>query len=124
MAGGSVSKKKRAGRHPVSPEYIRNIRVNVYLNRGEWERLKALADSPLDDVNKLALPDYLRRAGLNNLPVKVPGLNRVYWQELSKVAANLNQIAYRLNVGDDPGMVATRNVLRELREKLVGARFE
>ena len=40
---------------------------------------------------------WVRRAALGNVPAPVPELNSLAWIAMSRVAANLNQLAARFN---------------------------
>ena len=64
---------------------------------------------------------YIRDAVLKDLPPSVPELNREAWLELSKAAANLNQIAHHLNTGGDPDFAAASAALADFRCRLIGA---
>lgn len=77
------------------------------------------------------MSSFLREAGLSSTvqPVTVlPTVNRDQWRELSKVAANLNQLAHHCNLGmDDPRtdkalalMETMQGQLAEVRSSLLG----
>lgn len=67
---------------------------------------------------------WLRIGALQNLPPTVPEINREAWAELSRAAANLNQIAKRLNAAHPAGDVQLveylMTELAQFRSKLVG----
>lgn len=54
-------------------------------------------------------------------PPQVPELNQGAWIELAKPAANLNQIALKLNVGELPEIAEIREQLSAFRAALIGA---
>ncbi|MBJ3115112.1 MobC family plasmid mobilization relaxosome protein [Salmonella enterica subsp. enterica serovar Typhimurium] len=47
--------------------------------------------------------EYLRAAALHRLPPTIPAANREQWAELARTAANLNQIARKINGGQWSG---------------------
>ncbi|MBJ2901571.1 plasmid mobilization relaxosome protein MobC [Salmonella enterica subsp. enterica serovar Derby] len=64
------------------------------LNDAELARL----DSQRDAV-QMQRGEYLRAAALHRLPPTIPAANREQWAELARTAANLNQIARKVNAG-------------------------
>lgn len=65
---------------------------------------------------------YLRDTWLD-APVAppIPSINQLAWQELARAAANLNQIAYHLHIGDTPDLPHLRADLAAFRCALIGA---
>lgn len=63
---------------------------------------------------------YLRAAALHRPPPTVPEVNREQWAELARTAANLNQIAHRLNAGDALPLAEVRAALEAFRRSLIG----
>ena len=123
--------KRGPDRLPVKLK--RRHQFGVYFNDAELADLLYIVSPDYvlpDDFNgKLKLElgvrrkvgRYLRNAALNRLPVVVPEINREAWLELSKAAANLNQIAHHLNTGGDPDFAAASAALADFRCRLIGA---
>ncbi|RYE63621.1 MAG: plasmid mobilization relaxosome protein MobC, partial [Oxalobacteraceae bacterium] len=70
--------------------------------------------------------EYLRAAALHRLPPTIPALNREAWAGLSRSAANLNQIAHRLNLAEHndkspmPAIGEIAQALGDFRRRLIG----
>jgi hypothetical protein len=106
------NRKRRYGPAPLDPEEKRTHTVSVRLNPAELEQL----DKAREPVN-LQRGEYLRCAALDQLPPTIPEINRKAWLELSKSAANLNQIAKKLNEGDQ---VEAEEIAKELKSFRMG----
>lgn len=94
--------------------------VNVRLNDDE---LKAI-DSYRKETN-LSRSAYMRETAIGNPPRVIPSINRNQWLELSRLASNLNQLAYEAHLGrfhsETEGIIKdTRQILRDVRNLLVG----
>lgn len=70
--------------------------------------------------------EYLRAAGLHQrLPASIPEINREAWASLSRSAANLNQIARKINLAYPEGVPSledVRETLADFRLRLIGAK--
>lgn len=77
------------------------------------------------------LSTYLRDSALSSTvqtSIKIPAINAEQWRELSKVTANLNQLAHRCHIGQEhPGsrqaqatLDALTQTLAEVRTALLG----
>jgi len=67
--------------------------------------------------------EWLRCAALDKLPPVVPEPNIKKWQELGKVAGNLNQIAHKLNKKsgiDESEFNYIHHIINEFRAALIG----
>ena len=60
-------------------------------------------------------------AALDRLPPMIPAVNQQAWVALSRSASNLNQIAKKLNEGDQADFEEVREVLAAFRAALIGA---
>jgi len=67
---------------------------------------------------------YMRHVLLGKPPKQVPEVNRQAYAETARWASILNQIARKLNMGEDVDMVKTRQALKAFRQKLLGITFE
>lgn len=97
----------------------RNHRFSVYLNDIEAEVAKQKAKQFKMQVTALMRHLVLAQP----LPASVPPLNQAAWVELSKSAANLNQLAHQGNL---TGMVSIKEAeaeLIEFRRALVNAKI-
>jgi len=98
-------------------EQRRRHTVSTRFNPAELKELDRLSTSV-----GLRRGEYLRLAAFQALPPTIPELNKEAWQELSKAASNLNQIAYQLNkkgVEVDVDIEEVRNILAYFRQILI-----
>jgi len=91
--------------------------VSTRLNDEELEELKRRKGNIPYGV-------YLRQVALGRPPKQVPEVNRQAYSETARWASILNQIARKLNMGEDVDMVKTRQALNIFRQKLLGVTFE
>lgn len=111
-----TDKSRTHGPRPLDAKDKRTHTVSVRLNAAELERLDALR-AP----RKLQRGAYMRAAFLESLPPFVPELNQNAWLELSKSAANLNQIAKVLNHGKPVSMGFILDAVNKFRFNLIKA---
>jgi len=111
------SRRRRRGPVPLDAIDRRGHTVSVRLNDSELARL----DSQRDAV-QMQRGEYLRAAALHRLPPTIPAVNREAWASLARSAANLNQIARRMNAGDALPLNEVRVMLDAFRRDLTGAR--
>lgn len=117
--GIDESKRRRRGPAPLDAADKRVHVVSVRLNAVELARLDSLRDAV-----RMQRGEYLRAAALDRLPPAVPAVNREAWVALARSAANLNQIAHRLNAGDMLPLDEVRKKLEAFRRDLIGIQFE
>jgi len=67
---------------------------------------------------------YVRQVLLGKPPKQVPEVNRQAYAETARWASALNQIARKLNMGEDVDITEIRRVLNAFRQKLLGITFE
>ena len=94
--------------------------VNIRLSDDE---LKAI-DSYRKET-KLSRSTYMRETAIGNPPRVIPSVNRNQWVELSRLASNLNQLAYEAHLGrfhsETEGVIKdTLQILRDVRNLIVG----
>lgn len=106
---------RRGGGKSLPPEQLRTHCVSVRLSPAELEQLDARRGS-------MQRGEWLRVAALDVLPPVIPELNREAWIELARSAANLNQVAFRLNSGEMPELDQVRAELIAFRAALLKAR--
>ncbi|MGQ7019987.1 plasmid mobilization protein [Vibrio cholerae] len=111
-----ADKSRTHGPKPLDAKDKRTHTVSVRLNEAELEQL----DSERAE-RKMQRGAYLRSAFLNQVPPVVPEINRQAWFELSKAAANLNQIAKALNHGKPVGLGEIIDQLAKFRCMLLEA---
>lgn len=102
---------------PLAAADRRSHTVSVRLNEAELVWL----DEQRQPV-QMQRGEYLRAAALGKLPPTIPPLNQTAWIELSRSAANLNQIAHRLNTGETVPLDDVRAALDAFRRDLIGAK--
>ena len=94
--------------------------INVRLNDDELETIDRYRKE-----TKLSRSTYLRETAIGTPPRVIPSINRNQWIELSRLASNLNQIAYEAHLGrfhnETEGVIKdTQQILRDVRNLLVG----
>jgi len=111
----TVSQKKRGrGRKPVPPHEKQQHQVNSRLTDAEL----AHVDAHRGGVSR---GEWLRRAAFGHAPRTIPAINREAWTELSRAAANLNQLARLSHTFTDVNVL---DELKKFRAALIGARLE
>lgn len=113
------SPKHKSGPKPLDPKNKRTHTVSVRMNEAELAHLDALR-AP----RKLQRGAYMRSAFAQSLPPAVPELNREAWLDLSKSAANLNQIAKHLNQGKPVGVGLILDAVAKFRCSLIKAELK
>lgn len=111
MSGVDRNKRRRHGPAPLDASVKRVHTVSVRLNDDEL----ALLDSRREGV-QMQRGEYLRAAALHRLPHVVPAVNREQWAELSRLAANLNQLTRLMHQG---GMTAVSALAADVSDTLV-----
>ncbi len=106
--------KRRRGRKLLPDEDLRKHQVGCRLTDAEAEHVDRLR-------GEVSRGEWLRRAALGRPPCIVPPLNREAWLTLARAAANLNQIAHALNIGDELPLGEVRAMLDAFRRGLIGA---
>jgi hypothetical protein len=109
--------RRRYGRLPLSEEAKRDMPVTAWFNKKELAQLDILCKAV-----HMRRGQLLRESALNFgdgvIKAKVPEINRQVYSELARSAANLNQIAHRLNMGDVLGIDVISQVLEDFRLNL------
>jgi Bacterial mobilisation protein (MobC). len=105
--------KKSRGR-PLAGADKRLVTVSVRLSPVEAAALDAQRGTRQRGA-------YLRDVWTRTAPRPIPAINVEAWQELSRVASNLNQIAHFLNSGGRLDIDGLQSDLNELRSALIGA---
>jgi hypothetical protein len=106
--------KSKRRQDKIEPDEVRTYKLRVMLNSAEL----AFLDSVRGRHSRAETMRFLLN---NERPPQVPELNAGAWVELSKSAANLNQIALKLNTGEFPEIAEIREMLSQLRASLLGA---
>ncbi len=107
-----ASKKRDPAPKPLESQ--RKHRIAVYLNDAEMKIINGFVE-----LSKVCPAAYLRKTALNSPPVVIPQLNQEVWSELSKAAANLNQLSKSINSNDIKYLDDTRAALIRFRSALV-----
>lgn len=110
-------RRTRTGRTPLPADELRTHTVSVRLNPDEL----AWLDAQREQV-KMQRGEYLRVAAMGKLPKTIPALNQEAWSELARAAANLNQIAQKLNANIGVSIDEIREELADFRNSLIGGR--
>lgn len=126
-----VTHKKKPGPKPKAAEEYRLHRVSVYLTDDEYqsvsESLQLETNTHKFSLGR-AMADHFRRAATHQGPAQLPApaLNIEAWQELARLASNINQLAKSANSGRVTGvnsgqLDAIYREIQALRSALVGA---
>lgn len=118
----AFQRKRNHGPAPRLANELRKIRVSVFFTEGEFADI-------CSRVPAASRPSsHIRQAVLGKIPKQIPELNKKAWVELARAAANLNQIAARLNMLHQSGLpmleaeVAVVQVeLSNFRNQLIGS---
>ena len=109
----TIASQKKRGRRPAAEP--RQHPVTCRLTDAELVRCDAAR-------GELTRGEWLRLGALESLPVVIPAINREAYAELGRAAANLNQIAKRINGGDLVELDQVRAELADFRLALIGAK--
>jgi hypothetical protein len=118
------SRSARRGPDPLPPNELRTFTVSVRLNGAELAAL----DGQRAPV-QMQRGEYLRCASLHRLPPTIPLVNQAAFIDLSRSAANLNQLAKALNESargspiPPPSTTDIAATLDEFRRSLIGAQL-
>lgn len=122
MEPNTCTHKRRGGRKPLPENERRCIRIQPSFTVAEMDEVEQRAEALGVDV-----AEWLRIAALGATVKSVPSVNRVAYAELSRLAANLNQLAARANstgVMDEAEVIstakATHAAVQSLRAELLG----
>lgn len=108
--------KKKPGRPRISDAEKRKHGVTCRLTDAEQKHVDKLRGGATRG-------EFIRRAALGKMPKIVPEINLKAWAELSRSAANLNQIAknsHSINVD----ILETLEELRVFRAAIIGLKLE
>mgnify|MGYP000979813154 CR=1 FL=1 len=85
-------------------------------------RLSPAESARLDELRgKMQRGRYIRHIILGGAtPPRIPEINRIAYAETARWAANLNQIAHRLNAGDTVSPAEVAEILTQFRRALLG----
>ncbi len=121
-----ASRRRRHGPAPLSLAEKRTHTVSVRLNASELADL----DQRRGPV-RMQRGEYLRAAALHHLPPVISPIAREQWQYLARTAANLNQIAGRMNMGGglnaehlSAELADCLRLLQMVRGDLIGAKLD
>ncbi len=108
----------KRGPTPKPESQHRNTRVSVYFSDDELAALDRRRGGR-------SRGQWLREAGLGELPALVPELNREAWVDLSRVAGLLGRYVVAIEVGNAKGMPSSvvtelRDQVQQLRNDLLG----
>lgn len=108
----------KRGPAPKPESEHRNTRVSVYFSDDELAALDRRRGGR-------SRGQWLREAGLGELPALVPELNRQAWADLSRVAGLLKRYVVAIEVGNAHGMpsevvTGLRDQVQQLRNDLLG----
>ena len=113
-------RRGRRGPEPKSLDEIRSRRFSIRFTEDEFNAIKDRAGSD----NPKVIAEFIRRSSLNKKlpmpPAPIPELNRDAWLYLARSASNLNQIAKRLNSGEELIEEGVLKAVDEFRLRLIG----
>lgn len=111
-----IPTKRRHGPAPRPVSQQRRKRINVFLTEAEHQLIE-------EKAGDFDVPEFLRNSALEaqyapRVP-SIPKLNFEAWKKLSRVANNINQIARRLNVGQNVSLHEVLKALGDFRLALL-----
>ncbi|EGT3620198.1 plasmid mobilization relaxosome protein MobC (plasmid) [Clostridium sp. 16K-1-R1] len=86
----------------------RDKQIKFYVNEKEYEQIKKKVEK-----SKLKQQDYLIKSALNKKIIVIDGLKEILL-ELSREGNNLNQIAKKINEGEQKDIKEMKNKLNNL----------
>lgn len=86
----------------------RNKQIKFYVNEKEYEQIKKKVKK-----SKLKQQEYLIKSALNKKIIVIDGLKEIFL-ELSREGNNLNQIAKKINEGEQKDIKEMKNKLNNL----------
>lgn len=111
-----AQRKKKYGTEPIPAQDKRQKRLNVFFSDAEYAELLTRVK------RKSGLSAYIRSqaiAGKTQLSVVVPEINLKAYAELARTAANLNQLARKLNSSDIIDLTQLQAELHAFRLALI-----
>ncbi len=109
-------KRNRGGRPPLPDDERRCIRVQPAFTLSEFDIIEEKAKALGIDVS-----EWLRMSSLGDTIKQVPSINRIAYSDLSRLAANLNQLAARANstnILNADAVITAANSALEMTQKL------
>ena len=100
--------KRKRGRTPLEQLDKRNHCVSVRLNDEELKLINAKRGNTKKG-------EWLRCAALDKLPKIIPEQNTKQWQDLGKLAGNINQIAHKLNTNKQDVLVLSEREIKDIK---------
>ncbi|MEQ5024834.1 plasmid mobilization protein [Klebsiella pneumoniae] len=113
--------KRRYGPAPLDKSQRLGKRVNVFFTEADYLRLVEKAGG-----SPLSVPAYIRAVALRGkaaaLPAVIPEANHEVWVATAGLANNLNQLTRKFGAMgiDHTELAAVRDLVRELRNALIG----
>ncbi|HAT4219239.1 plasmid mobilization protein [Clostridium perfringens] len=92
----------------MSENRKRDKQIKFYVNEKEYEQIKKKVEK-----SKLKQQEYLIKSALNKKIIVVDGLKEILL-ELSREGNNLNQIAKKINEGEQKDIKEMKNKLNDL----------
>lgn len=86
----------------------RDKQIKFYVNEKEYEQIKRKVEK-----SKLKQQEYLIKSALNKKIIVIDGLKEIFL-ELSREGNNLNQIAKKINEGEQKDIKEMKNKLNNL----------
>ncbi|MDU1308729.1 MAG: plasmid mobilization relaxosome protein MobC [Clostridium perfringens] len=86
----------------------RDKQIKFYVNEKEYEQIKKKVEK-----SKLKQQEYLIKSALNKKIIVIDGLKEIFL-ELSREGNNLNQIAKKINEGEQKDIKEMKNKLNNL----------
>lgn len=92
----------------MSENRKRDKQIKFYVNEKEYEQIKKKVEK-----SKLKQQEYLIKSALNKKIIVIDGLKEIFL-ELSREGNNLNQIAKKINEGEQRDIKEMKNKLNNL----------
>lgn len=113
------NRRHRGGRPRLTPEERRGIQIKIGFTEAEFGRLSERAvRSGLRDI------EFVRRMALSQEIHAVPQINKEAVAQLNRIGQNLNQIARKLNSGEDAEVltevVEVKRLIQSFTRQLLG----
>lgn len=127
-ASNAQKRKRKYGPTPKLAADKRKNLIGIYLTDTELSDIAARAGTHIpqhktggDTQSRRKIATYIRASAFGSLPPVVPKLNEAAWIELASVLSNLNQIAHKLNSGQQINDVDSHNIA-EIKTTIISLR--
>jgi hypothetical protein len=110
--------RKKTGPKPKPKSELRQHPITCRVTDDELQHIEKFR-------GRMTKGEFIRTAALKRqMPRPIPEINIKHWNQLAKLASNINQITKKINAGEKPklnkALIDTYNKIQLLRKQLIG----